>query len=64
MMHRPGLWFVYLMTEKSGYSALAVASDGTIICAYERGENNYRKNIALARFNLAWLMAKAVSASK
>ena len=44
----------------AGYSALAVAKDGTILCAYETlepvdGELGYSGEIQLARFNLGWL---------
>lgn len=42
----------------SGYSDLAVGTDGTIYCFYERGrsENHYAiESLMLARFNLEWL---------
>ena len=42
----------------SGYSALAVCPDGTILCAFERGRPDGSDSddyLALARFNLAWL---------
>jgi len=40
----------------AGYSALAVAHDGTILCAYETLTSQwYTGDIILARFNLAWL---------
>jgi sialidase-1 len=40
----------------SGYSSLAVARDGTILCAYETLTPQwYTGEIVLARFNLAWL---------
>jgi sialidase-1 len=43
----------------SGYSDLAVANDGTILCFYERGglDANHFKTAALtlARFDLEWL---------
>jgi sialidase-1 len=43
----------------SGYSDLAVASDGTILCLYERGStaaDHFRTNfLTIARFNLEWL---------
>ena len=39
----------------SGYSDLAIASDMTICCLYERGESNYRETITLAQFNIEWL---------
>ncbi len=42
--------------ERAGYSALAVAQDGTILCAYETvSEDSYTGEIILARFNLEWL---------
>ncbi|MCF7854134.1 MAG: glycoside hydrolase [Candidatus Pacebacteria bacterium] len=43
----------------AGYSALAVAIDGTILCAYETlTEKSYSGTIMLARFNLEWLMGE------
>lgn len=43
----------------SGYSDLAVARDGTILCLYERGglgDDHFRTAaLTLARFNLEWL---------
>ena len=42
----------------SGYSALAVAPDGDILCVFERGRRGGDSTddyLALARFNLAWL---------
>jgi hypothetical protein len=40
----------------AGYSALAVARDGTILCAYETlNETSYTGTIELARFDLNWL---------
>lgn len=43
----------------SGYSDLAVASDGTILCLYERGDPSDTRfrpaSLTLARFNLEWL---------
>lgn len=46
----------------SGYSDLAVGRDGMIYCLYERGAINgsdtYTQHLALARFNLAWVMAR------
>ncbi len=43
----------------AGYSALAVATDGTILCAYETlTKDSYSGTIMLARFNLAWLLEK------
>jgi len=43
---------------RSGYSDLAVGSDGTIYCFYERGSRGAHHNTAhlcVARFNLEWL---------
>ena len=34
---------------------LAVLRDGTILCVYETGEKTSRRDLAVARFNLAWL---------
>jgi sialidase-1 len=44
----------------AGYSALAVAKDKTILCAYETiaemdGQKDYTGEIVLARFDIAWL---------
>ena len=40
----------------SGYSASALAADGSILVLYEKGEKFYRdKGISLAQFNTAWL---------
>jgi sialidase-1 len=44
----------------SGYSDLAVGSDGTIYCLYERGSTDGKspfttRTLTLARFNLEWL---------
>jgi len=43
----------------SGYSDLAVAKDGTILCLYERGDPSDTRfrpaSLTLARFNLEWL---------
>lgn len=44
----------------SGYSDLAVAKDGTILCFYERGSTDGKSGtrtdkLTLARFNLEWL---------
>jgi sialidase-1 len=46
----------------SGYSDLAVSTDGTIYCLYERGSTDGKDHFAtrtltLARFNLEWLSA-------
>lgn len=40
----------------SGYSALAVTRDMKILLLYERGERRYDDRIALARFDLDWLI--------
>jgi sialidase-1 len=46
----------------SGYSDLAVAKDGTILCLYENGTkdktNFYSAQLTLARFNLEWVTQK------
>lgn len=39
----------------SAYSDLAVASDMTICCLYERGEKNPYEKITFANFNIEWL---------
>ena len=40
----------------SGYSACALAADGTILLLYEKGESFYRdKGISIAQFNTEWL---------
>jgi len=39
----------------SAYSDLAALGDGTILCLYERGEENPYETLTLARFDLAWL---------
>lgn len=39
----------------SAYSCLAVLSDGTIGCLYERGVKRYYETITFARFPLRWL---------
>lgn len=45
-----------LITEApSGYSDLAIDSDGTIYLIYENGTESYRDKLTVARFNLAWL---------
>jgi len=41
----------------TAYSDLTVDKDGTIVCVYETGENTSRKDLAIARFNLAWVMS-------
>jgi len=50
-------WEVFrvLNPGPSGYSDLAIASDMTICCLYERGESDYREGITFAQFNLEWL---------
>lgn len=45
----------------SGYSDLGELPDGTILCLYERGRENYRQRITLARFTLQWLSSTAKS---
>lgn len=40
----------------SAYSSLCAAPDGTIYLLFERGEKKLYESIALARFNLAWLV--------
>jgi len=40
----------------SAYSDLAVLPDRTILCVYETGENTSRRHLAVARFNLAWIL--------
>lgn len=46
----------------SGYSDLAVAKDGTILCLYENGSKDktdfYTAQLTLARFNLEWVTQK------
>jgi len=47
----------------AGYSDLAVAGDGTILCLFERGSNDGKnsyltKTLTLARFNAEWVAAK------
>ncbi|MEN9635115.1 MAG: Sialidase precursor [Verrucomicrobiota bacterium] len=59
-------WPVEKLIDPSwaGYSAIAVCNDGTILCVYERGTGHTteiipsasRQNVAVARFNMAWLM--------
>ena len=44
----------------AGYSALAVAPDGTVLCLFERGEDasgDSDDHLTLARFDLDWLTA-------
>jgi len=50
-------WAVSKLLNKgpSGYSDLAIASDMTICCLYERGEEYYHEKLTLARFNIGWL---------
>lgn len=43
------------ITPNGGYSDVAVLTDGTILVAYE--PDRAREGIALARFNLVWLLA-------
>ncbi len=40
----------------AAYSSLAVLSNETIACLYERGEDHSYETITLARFDLSWLM--------
>ncbi|WP_432799335.1 sialidase family protein [Poriferisphaera sp. WC338] len=47
-----------LHAGKSGYSDIAVAPDGTILCVFESGEDIYAENITLVRFNMEWLESK------
>ena len=39
----------------AAYSCLAVLSDGTILCLYERGQKHAYQQITLARFTRGWL---------
>ena len=43
---------------RSGYTDIAVSSDGTILCLYERGHNPDNlfttRLLTVARFNLEW----------
>ena len=39
----------------TAYSDLAVLADRTVLCVYETGEKTSRKDLAVARFNWAWL---------
>lgn len=50
-------WSVNKVLEPgfSGYSDLAVARDGTILCLYECGKKSSTGYLTLARFNLQWL---------
>ncbi len=41
--------------DKGGYSDIAIAPDGTVLCVFETGEEIYAENIMLVRFNLEWL---------
>ena len=53
-----GTWPVSRVLEPgpSGYSDLAAAPDGSILCLYERGDWDGRpRSLTLARFDLAWL---------
>jgi sialidase-1 len=42
----------------SAYSDIAVLPDRTILCVHETGEQTSRRDLALARFNLAWILNK------
>lgn len=44
-----------LWAGRAAYSCLAVLSDGTILCLYERGDASPYEKITLARFGLDWL---------
>ncbi|NLJ86595.1 MAG: exo-alpha-sialidase [Firmicutes bacterium] len=44
-----------LYSGPSAYSDLAKASDGTILCFYERGEEGPYEELRLAQFSLDWL---------
>jgi len=44
-----------LYAGPAGYSDLTVATDGTILCLYERGLEFFCGNLTLARFNMEWL---------
>ncbi|MCL5019935.1 MAG: glycoside hydrolase [Patescibacteria group bacterium] len=39
----------------SGYSDLAIYTDQSVLCLYERGIKRYYERITFARFNLEWL---------
>ncbi|MBN1590612.1 MAG: exo-alpha-sialidase [Pirellulales bacterium] len=43
-------------TGPAAYSELAVTADKTILLAYEMGQSNWTERIALARFNLDWIL--------
>jgi len=45
-------------SSHSAYSDIAVLPDQTILCVYETGEQISRQNLALARFNLAWIFSR------
>ena len=40
----------------SAYSSLAVAADGSVYLLFERGKKKLYDSVAVAKFNLAWLM--------
>ena len=40
---------------RAAYSDLAVLSDGTILCLYERGQDSPYDKLTLARFDLEWV---------
>lgn len=42
----------------SAYSDIAVLPDRTILCVYETGEQTSRRDLALARFNLSWILSR------
>jgi hypothetical protein len=39
----------------AAYSDITVASDGTILCLYEGGDENPYQTLRLARFSMNWL---------
>jgi sialidase-1 len=48
-------WRRRLWAGPSAYSSLAIASDGIVLCLYERGERTPYEKITLARLPGAWL---------
>ncbi|HXF60668.1 MAG TPA: sialidase family protein [Caldilineaceae bacterium] len=42
-------------TGPAAYSSLGVTPQGTILCFYERGDQNPYEKMTVARFNLAWV---------
>ncbi len=47
-----------LCERPAACSDLAIAADGSVLCPYETGENNYRERLVLSRFSPDWLLAK------